>query len=99
MFFILGLPGALLWGVVMGLLSIIPVLGAFVVWIPAVLFLVSQGDWVKALILAIWGTVVVGLVDNWLYPVLVGKDTRMHTVPVFISIIGDWQYLARPDWC
>ncbi len=88
MFWILGIPGALLWGVIMGLLSIVPVLGAFVVWVPAAIYLAAQGDVVKALILIVWGTVVVGLVDNLLFPIVVGKDTRMHTVPVFIAIVG-----------
>lgn len=88
MFWILGVPGALLWGVAMGLLSIIPLLGAFVVWIPAAAGLAAQGEWQKAAILTVWGTVVVGFIDNLLYPVLVGKETRLHTVPVFIAIIG-----------
>jgi predicted PurR-regulated permease PerM len=88
MFWILGLPGALLWGVAMGLLAIIPVLGAFVIWVPAAIALVAQGNVAKAAILTAWGTIVVGLIDNLLYPVLVGKEMRLHTVPVFIAIVG-----------
>jgi predicted PurR-regulated permease PerM len=88
MFWFLGLPGPFLWGVVMGLLSIVPVLGAFVIWIPAAVFLALQGSWVKAGILMGWGTVVVGLIDNWLYPVLVGKATRVHAVPMFVALVG-----------
>jgi predicted PurR-regulated permease PerM len=88
MFWILGLPGALLWGVAMGLLAIIPVLGAFVIWVPAAIALVAQGNLAKAAILTAWGTIVVGLIDNLLYPVLVGKEMRLHTVPVFIAIVG-----------
>lgn len=88
MFWWLGLPSPLLWGVVMGMLAIIPVLGAFVIWIPAALFLLATGAPGKALILAIWGTVVVGGIDNLLYPMLVGNRMRMHTVLVFISIVG-----------
>ena len=60
MFWWLGLPTPLLWGVVMSLLAIVPVLGAFVVWIPAALFLLLAGHWGKALILVIWGGVIVG---------------------------------------
>lgn len=88
MFWWLGLPAPLLWGVVMGLLSIIPVLGAFVIWIPAAIYLAMAGDWGKALILAVWGTVVIGLIDNLLYPILVGTRLRLHTVPVFVAIVG-----------
>jgi predicted PurR-regulated permease PerM len=88
MFWILGLPGPLLWGLAMGLLSIVPVLGAFVIWIPAVVGLAAQGSWVKAAVLTGWGTIIVGLIDNLLYPILVGKEMRLHTAPVFIAIVG-----------
>jgi len=88
MFWFLGLPAPLLWGVVMGLLAVVPVLGAFVVWIPAAVFLGLDGNWGKALILVVWGTVVVGGIDNVLQPVLVGNRLRLHTVPAFISMIG-----------
>lgn len=88
MFWWLGLPAPLLWGVAMGLLAIIPVLGAFVIWLPAAVVLAAEGQWGKATILTVWGTVVVGLIDNLLYPILVGKRLRLHTVPVFIGIVG-----------
>lgn len=88
MFWILGLPAPLLWGLVMGLLSIVPVLGAFVVWIPAAVFLALDGSWGKAVILTVWGAVVVGGIDNILRPMLVGHRLKLHTVPAFISMIG-----------
>ncbi|MCI0745427.1 MAG: AI-2E family transporter [Verrucomicrobia subdivision 3 bacterium] len=88
MFWWLGLPGPVLWGMVMGLLAIVPVLGAFVVWIPAAVFLALQGDWIKAIILTGWGALVIGLIDNVLYPVLVGKKLHLHTLPVFFAIVG-----------
>ncbi len=87
-FWWLGLPAPILWGAVMGLLAIVPVLGAFVVWLPAAVFLAASGQWGKAVILTLWGTVVVGLIDNLLYPILVGKRLRLHTVPVFFAIVG-----------
>jgi len=88
MFWLLGLPGALLWGVVMAILALVPVLGAFVVWVPAALFLAIEGSWGKALLLTGWGTIVVGLIDNLLYPILVGNKLRMHTAAVFFAIVG-----------
>jgi len=88
MLWILKVPGALLWGLAMGLLSVIPILGAFVIWVPVAAGLALQGDWGKAVILTIWGSVVVSLIDNLLYPMLVGKEMRLHTVPVFIAIVG-----------
>ena len=88
MFWWLGLPAPLLWGVVMGLLAVVPVLGAFIIWIPAAIYLITEGHWAKAVILTIWGTVVIGLIDNLLYPILVGRKLELHTVPVFIAIVG-----------
>ena len=63
-FLLLGIPGAFLWGVVMAVLSIVPNLGAFIIWIPAAIVLATQGAWIKAVILAGWGTFVVGTIDN-----------------------------------
>jgi predicted PurR-regulated permease PerM len=88
MFWWLGLPAPLLWGMAMALLAIVPVLGAFVVWVPAAVFLALEGQWGKALILGAWGLLAVSLIDNLLYPALVGKRLRLHTVPVFIAIVG-----------
>jgi predicted PurR-regulated permease PerM len=87
-FWWLGLPAPALWGLVTGLLAIVPVLGAFVVWVPTAIFLALDGNWGKALILVAWGAVVVGGIDNLLYPMLVGRRLRLHTIPAFISIVG-----------
>ena len=88
MFAWLGLPAPLLWGVVMALLAVVPVLGAFVVWVPAALFLAMEGSWGKSLILVVWGATVVGTIDNLLRPILVGKRLKLHTVLAFISVVG-----------
>jgi predicted PurR-regulated permease PerM len=88
MFWWLGLPAPVLWGVVMGLLALVPVLGAFIVWVPAAVFLALEGGWGKALLLAAWGAIVIGLVDNILYPSLVGSRLRLHTLVVFIAMLG-----------
>jgi predicted PurR-regulated permease PerM len=88
MFWVLGLPAALLWGAVMALLAVVPVLGAFVVWAPAALFLALTGSWGKAVVLTVWGVGVVSLIDNLLYPILVGRRLRLHTLVVFIAIVG-----------
>lgn len=88
MFWWLGLPGPFLWGLVMGLLAIVPVLGAFIVWIPAAIYLALAGSWVKAIVLIVWGGIVVAGIDNLIYPILVGNRLKMHTVLAFISIVG-----------
>ena len=88
MFWWLGLSAPLLWGVLMGLLALIPILGAPVVWIPAAVYLATIGSWGKAVLLTSWGTIVIGFVDNLLYPVLVGNRLRMHTLVVLLSVLG-----------
>jgi predicted PurR-regulated permease PerM len=72
----------------MGLLAIVPLLGAFVIWVPAAIFLALDGSWGRALVLTLWGTIVVGGIDNLLYPMLVGNRLRLHTVPAFVAIVG-----------
>lgn len=87
-FWVLGLPSPFLWGVVMTLAAIIPMLGAFVVWVPAAIYLVSMGEVGKAIALAAWGTVVIGMADNVLRPILVGNKTQMHELLVFFGVLG-----------
>jgi len=88
MFWWLDLPAPLFWGVVMGLLAVVPFLGAFVIWAPTAIVLALSGEFVAAIQLAVWGVVVVGLVDNVLYPILVGRRLMLHTVPSFIAVAG-----------
>jgi predicted PurR-regulated permease PerM len=88
MFWWLDLPAPLIWGVIMALLAIVPVLGAFVVWIPTACVLALDGRWGHAALLIFWGSVVVGSIDNFLYPLLVGNRVKLHTVPALIAIIG-----------
>lgn len=88
MFWWLDLPAPLFWGVVMGLLAVVPFLGAFVIWGPTAIVLALSGEFVAAIQLTVWGVVVVGLVDNVLYPILVGKRLMLHTVPSFIAVAG-----------
>ena len=87
-FWILGLPSAILWGVAMTFLSMVPMLGAFLVWVPAAIYLALSGNYVKALLLALWGTLVIGMIDNFLRPKLVGSRTRLHELLIFFSVLG-----------
>ncbi|MCP3176217.1 MAG: AI-2E family transporter [Desulfuromonadales bacterium] len=87
-FAILGIPGALLWGVVMTLLSLIPVVGAGLIWAPVAIYLFAIGDWVQGLILTAFGVGVIGLVDNILRPILVGRDTKLPDYIVLLSTLG-----------
>ena len=88
MFWWLGLSAPLLWGLVMAVLAVVPVLGAFVVWVPACLWLMLEGSWGKALVLALWGMLVVGTADNLLRPILVGSRLQLHTLLAFLSVVG-----------
>ena len=87
-FYVLGIGGALLWGAVMALLSLLPAVGAALVWGPVALYLFSTGSIASALGLIAWGVLVIGLVDNVLRPILVGKETRLPDYLVLIATLG-----------
>ena len=90
-FWTLGLPSPLLWGVVMFFLSMIPMAGAFLVWMPAALYLALVGSYGKALILVAWGILVIGAIDNVLSPKLVGQRARLHELLIFFAVLGGLQ--------
>lgn len=90
-FWALDLPSPLLWGVVMFFLSMIPMAGAFLVWVPAALYLVVVGAYVKAAILVGWSLLVISSIDNFLSPRLVGRRARLHELLIFFSVLGGIQ--------
>lgn len=87
-FWFLGIQGALLWGVLMAFLSLLPAIGAALVWAPVALYFILTGALWEGVTLALFGVFVIGLVDNILRPILVGKDTQMPDYVVLISTIG-----------
>lgn len=87
-FWILGITGALLWGVVMAVVSLLPAVGAAIVWVPAAIYLAAVGDTVSAAVLTGYGVVVIGLADNLLRPIFVGRDTKMPDYLVLLSTLG-----------
>ena len=87
-FWALGLHAPVLWGVVMGLLALLPAVGAGLVWVPAAVYLLATGSILQGVVLLVFGALVIGLVDNILRPVLVGKDTKMPDYVVLISTLG-----------
>ncbi|MEO0731918.1 MAG: AI-2E family transporter [Bacteroidota bacterium] len=88
LFALVGIPGALLWGVAMTLLALLPVGGSAIVWLPAAVILFAQGFVGRAIIVLIVGALIIGLVDNLLRPLLVGRDTEMPDYLVLISTLG-----------
>lgn len=87
-FWVLDIPSATLWGTVMAVLSLLPAVGAGLVWGPVAIYFALTGDVTQAIILGLYGVLVIGLVDNVLRPVLVGKDTRMPDYLVLISTLS-----------
>jgi predicted PurR-regulated permease PerM len=87
-FWWLELPAPFVWGAVMAVLSVLPVLGAAIVWLPVSGYLALNGQWNDAVVLAFFGAIVIGLIDNLLYPLIVKDRLHLHAVPVFVSIIG-----------
>jgi predicted PurR-regulated permease PerM len=90
-FWALGLPSAIVWGVAMVFLSMIPMLGAFLVWVPAAIYLAVTGHTLKAILLVLWGTLVIGMIDNFLRPKLVGSRTKLHELLIFFAVLGGLQ--------
>ena len=87
-FAVAGIDNAVFWGTVMAVLSIIPSVGSALVWIPAAIMLIMQGNVASGAGLLIFCGVVVGSLDNVLRPILVGKDTRMHELMIFFGTLG-----------
>ena len=88
LFAVLGIQGAIFWGVIMTLLSLLPVGGSGFVWIPMSILLIIQGEVTKAVIIIIVGSLIIGLVDNLLRPLLVGRDTKMPDYLVLVATLG-----------
>ena len=83
-----GLPGPVLWGAVMGVLAFIPVIGISIVFIPAFLILLIAGETTKAFVVFVPLALIATVVEYWLKPMLVGRRGQMHTLLVFLSLIG-----------
>ncbi len=87
-FWALDVRGALLWAVLMAFLSLLPAVGAGLIWGPVAVYLIVTGSLLQGTLLVAYGVFVIGLVDNLLRPILVGKDTRMPDYVVLISTLG-----------
>jgi predicted PurR-regulated permease PerM len=85
---LLGVHAPVLWGTVMAFLSLLPAVGAALVWVPVAIFFLATGAIVKGVVLIAVGVLVIGLVDNVLRPILVGKDTRLPDYVVLVSTLG-----------
>lgn len=87
-FWVLGVPGVILWAFTLAVCAMIPAFGSFLVWGPVAIYLGLTGHWGKAALLAVWGGLIVSTIDNILYPILVGSHLRAHTVTILLSVLG-----------
>ena len=87
-FWFLGIPAAVLWGVVMAFLSLLPAVGSALIWLPVALYLLATGAVWQGLVLITYGALVIGLVDNLLRPFLIGMDTKLPDYVVLTSTLG-----------
>lgn len=87
-FWILGIGSPAFWGVVMGIFSVLPLVGPVAIWLPVSIWLVVSGSWINGLILFLIGSFVIGSVDNFLRPKLIGNDTALHPVLILIGTFG-----------
>jgi len=91
MFGILSIPSPVLWGLVMAVASMIPLLGAASVWGPGAIYLLATGHWMQAIVLAAFGGIVISSVDNFLRPKLVGDRVSLDELVMFFSVLGGLQ--------
>jgi predicted PurR-regulated permease PerM len=87
-FWMLGLTSPWFWGLVMGVLSFLPFVGASFVWGPAAIFLTLNGQLGKALLLVVWGVAVIAPIESFLYPIMIGQRLKLHNALVFIAVLG-----------
>jgi predicted PurR-regulated permease PerM len=87
-FWLLGVEPAVLWAAVMAFLSLVPVVGAALVWLPVALYFLITGAVWQGVALGVYGVLVIGLADNVLRPILVGRDTRLHDYVVLMTTLG-----------
>ncbi|MCU5773105.1 AI-2E family transporter [Erwiniaceae bacterium BAC15a-03b] len=87
-FYFTDIDGSMLWGALMAFLSLIPAVGSAIIWVPAAIYLFASGMLWKGIFLVVFFVVIVGLVDNILRPLLVGKDTKMPDYLILISTLG-----------
>ena len=90
-FLMTGLPSSLLWGMIAAFASLIPLVGAALVWVPGAIVLFAGGAWVKGLILLAWGVLVVSMSDNIIRPLVLSGRSNLNTLPIFFALLGGVQ--------
>ncbi len=93
-FYMFGVPNATLWGTVAGITSLIPGVGTGLVWIPAVIYLFFYGTGIAWILQMVWAVIFVGLIDNFLGPIILNKGINIHPILILFSILGGLQFFG-----
>jgi predicted PurR-regulated permease PerM len=93
-FWLLGMSSPVVWGVVMTLLCTLPIVGAWVVWMPAAIGLALHGDYTKAVVLLLLGQFVISSIDGVIRPIVVGQRAKLHELLIFFSVLGGLRYFG-----
>lgn len=88
MFAMVGIKGAVIWGILMVLLASIPALGTYFIWLPAAIVMIIIGRVYEGVAMILFGSLVIGTIDNFIRPILVGRDSQMHPLIVLLSTLG-----------
>jgi predicted PurR-regulated permease PerM len=87
-FLIFGLPNPLLWGLVMTILAILPIVGPTLIWLPASVYLIITGSYIQGILLLAYGFLIISTVDNIIKPYLIGTKSKVHPVIILVGLIG-----------
>lgn len=87
-FWIVGIPNVFFWAFVMALVSLLPIIGPFLIWAPMVGYLVLTGDIFGAVFLFLWGAIVISLIDNWARPIVVDREAHLNPAVILIGVFG-----------
>ncbi|MCI0663644.1 MAG: AI-2E family transporter, partial [Acidobacteria bacterium] len=90
-FWVLGLPSPILWGIAAAIFSFVPFIGSSAIWLPASIFLIFSGHWMKGLVLLAWGAGVVGMADNVIRPYVISGQVNFHPLYIFFALLGGVQ--------
>jgi predicted PurR-regulated permease PerM len=93
-FFIFGISNPVFWGIAMAILSLLPYVGATIVWLPGGLWLIYTDSTTKGILLLLYGTLIIATSDNLIRAYIIGKKTRMHTAIIFLGIIGGLKFIG-----
>jgi len=93
-FLIFGIPNPILWGLVMAILAILPIVGPYLVWIPLGIYLIATGNVLQGILLLIYGVVIISAIDNLIRPFVISARTKIHPAIILIGILGGLYFMG-----